>query len=223
MTTAQVPDGYFVNSTSQAEQCNSECLTCSGFNWNCTACSNLTYYQGSCLASCPTTLLYSASTAVQFNGANQVVLQCTACLNNCNNCLNATYCIDCTTGFYLNDNNECVNGSACQTNTYPNSSTLTCAPCVSPCLACTGYDLCTSCVASYYLNNQSCTITCPDTFFANNSSGTCDSCTPPCRTCTVSTNCPSQFYPSTTLECLACSFPCLTCTPHARKTPLTLC
>lgn len=71
------------------------------------------------------------------NSTDTTKKECTDCLEICENCLNKTYCLECTveSNFYLLDNN-CVD--KCPDGTYVDSTVnyKLCTFCVNPCILC---------------------------------------------------------------------------------------
>jgi hypothetical protein len=114
-------------------------------------------------------------------------------MSNCLKCLNSSYCLQCSVGFYLinNVNNNTQNCGTCPKNCidcndtscftcavgfYLNSS-YSCDLCgsIDGCLACSNSTYCTACIVGMYFNAGSCT-PCAIHCLACNSSSYCSIC-----------------------------------------------
>ena len=158
--------------------CNSYCYECFNQENNCLSCitNNGIYFdENQCL--CNTTGGFFEIT----NAASQT--DCLPCDPSCKNCINSeTNCIECNSGFYLNQ------------ATSPNQ----CVSCPYYCSACTTPTNCSSCIANpgiFYSQNQ-CFCNYNAGFYEYTPSGnfypTCAACDPNCLTCNIaSTNCTS--------------------------------
>lgn len=137
--------GIMVYNVSCGEISGSSCKQC--FNNSCINCYvAIGYYlQGSiCVGACGPATSY-------LSYANNSTGQCTACINNCRTCENATYCTGCVTNYYLyTTDNTCKMTCSTTTGYYKttgtNTSNLICGTCVSNCLECVnGSNSCTRC------------------------------------------------------------------------------
>jgi hypothetical protein len=88
--------------------------------------------------------------------SGSVCLPCKNVLNNCDSCLNASTCLDCFTGYYLESNGSCV-------------------ACSSPCVSCSSAGGCLSCIIGYYYAANSCSM-CPTECLTCSSGTQCYSC-----------------------------------------------
>ena len=89
---------------------------------------------------------------------------------------------------------------------------------------------CTSCSSSKYLYNNSCTISCPSSYFANSITNVCQNCPINCLQCLNQLRCLSctnssflfkgndscltacpEYYFGQNNNCLQCQLPCITC------------
>lgn len=223
------PSGMVIQNNT-CVNCTNPCSTCAVLPTNCTSCnsSSSTPYllNNSCLSSCPLNYYNSSS-----SGA---CLLCSLLPLHCDNCINASACASCNTG-YIYFNYTCLLTAP---PGYVNISGQA-VPCTGDCATCDILQSnCTSCKTLYYLSNQ-CLTVCPSTYAPVN--GVCTACSSPCLTCsqTISnctaclttlspavylsnwqciTTCPSGTFASTAnYTCAACVSPCSTCTA------LTLC
>ena len=92
---------------------------------------------------------------------------CVVCINQCNNCTSATYCLSCITSFSLNPDHTCL--STCPSG-YVSVASV-CTTCTSNCVTCSNTPSnCTSCSNPYFLTGNNCVqttnaqITEPSTF-----------------------------------------------------------
>lgn len=159
-------------------------------------------------------------------------LLCSLLSLNCQNCYNATACINCNSG-YIFFNNTCL---LVAPPGYVNISGQA-LPCTGDCGTCQVLQSnCTSCKTLNLLNNQ-CIATCPTIYAPVN--GVCTTCLSPCLTCSQTltnctscvptlspsvylsngvciTSCPSGSYANNAnYTCTLCVAPCLTCTSDA--------
>ncbi|EAR81817.2 REJ domain protein (macronuclear) [Tetrahymena thermophila SB210] len=122
---------------------------------------------------------------------------CKNCMQYCSNCVTATFCTACFTGFNLS-----ANHASCQCNGYINNNQ--CLPCTSPCQTCGDISTtsCQSCISNYYLvkdyPNQSqsvCLQICPNNYQLINNTcklciqtiyNDCFNCPKTCRSCSPS-------------------------------------
>ncbi|EAR92882.2 transmembrane protein, putative (macronuclear) [Tetrahymena thermophila SB210] len=163
--------------------------------------------------------------------------QCVNCSQPCFNCINqSSFCTDCMTGFYLN-NNSCVSscpnnmviqGNMCQQNCnqgfYLDFTSNKCQQCPSNCINCLNqYQCYNGCQPNYFLLDGQCLQTCPSGYFSV--SGTfsqCQKCLQYCQTCKNGTTCQScisgYFLDSVTQTCLPCPYNCQNCTSQDPST-----
>lgn len=138
---------------------------------------------------------------------------CFACTNNCMSCTNATYCLDCSPGFYL-ANGRCLVSAVCPSpqfslaqdcvttcpeGTYPNGAT--CLPlCASGLFYYKG--LCyLGCVDVMYSNGYGCISNCPA-----GQTPIDGICTGQGSACAV-----GLYFNTATRQCLPCDSPCASC------------
>jgi hypothetical protein len=169
------PIGTYANSTTlNCENCISPCASCSNLGSNCTSCvSPNLFYNGNCVPTCPNNMYPSTG-------------NCLICTGLCSTCLNASYCLSCTSNFYFNG--SCVIASSCPSGTFANLTALNCDNCTSPCATCSNTAVnCTSCVPSNFYYDGICASSCLNGMYQ---SGTyCFNCTGLCSTCLNSSYC----------------------------------
>lgn len=187
--------GYTYNSVTNTCTQSSTCPYGSFTNANGVCqryCPTSYFYNSGCIFSCPTgyapndyggcvqsvsptfcqvPTFLQGSTCVQSCLAgyfpNSVTRTCDRCFANCQQCLSATACVTCATGFLLNsDRTACVQSSACQTGQVQYKSV-----CYNTCPLGTyqsGQICIRSCPANTYFYQEYCYPTCPaETSFSN--------------------------------------------------------
>ena len=211
--------GYaLVNNTCQL--CPTSCQTCANSTvctqWN----TNYYLYSGSCQSSCASPLWSNETSITNGSGrcfdcsaiahcsscsltgciscpTTGYVLNltktegsCDACPSNCKICTSSSFCSQCNTNYFLNNNS-----------------------CVANCQSCLNSSYCSQCVPNYYLYNGSCLTSCdpPDTkciatgcsecpsgYFVNQTGvGFCQACSSNCAKCSNGTQCSqcaANFY-----------------------------
>jgi proprotein convertase subtilisin/kexin type 5 len=177
-----------------------ECLTCSAYSYNCTACGGILSLQNNqCLTQC----------LAGYYSSNNM---CNACMDNCADCSSATFCSICYLPYLLLYSSPTVSAclSSCPSGTIatinPSNFSYLCAPCDSPCLTCqTNTDQCTSCSSPLLLTNGNCSNSCPSGQFSFG--GKCVTCYPECSSCsssdpTICFSCSGGYFLSAT-ACLS--------------------
>ena len=142
------------------------------------ACSVDTPYaftNNTCVAACPVGYY-----------PNDATLTCDACATGCYNCTSGTVCVECDSGYYLQQNNVC--STSCPSGYFSNNSTKTCDSCPTNCAVCGTTTACTTCFSFYFLNS---------------STNLCESCQANCQTCSDSSTC-SQCQTDYSLENNVC-------------------
>lgn len=150
---------------------------------------------------------------------------CSEFNRGCGNCVNSTYCIECTQGFYLETilvgsqpTRECFscnimlgcggcNSSAicifCLPGYYLNSGDNKCYTCdktMPGCLRCNTSSICEQCDIGYYVSGNSCA-----------SCSSMNHCLL-CQSSSACIECEMGYYADGTSTCKACSTNCLSCT-----------
>jgi proprotein convertase subtilisin/kexin type 5 len=164
---------------------------------------------------------------------------CIACSAPCTNCLSASACLSCSTGYLVYGGTTCP--ASCPTGQFSDSAS-TCALCNSNCLTCaTSSTHCLSCgilsgAQSYLYSDNICYINCPTATFKRISDNSCQDCDSSCNGCIDTTtnciacstsgsnyfrvigstactqNCGNGYYGDTgTLTCTACPIGCSLC------------
>lgn len=196
----ECPFGYYSMPSGDCLACDSSCQACSGPSPDdCTVClpsdlkiagrsdcykkcpNSYASLDGTCLASCP-------------EGHYNNTGVCTACPFPCINCINATYCSSCSSGYllYTNITNNCV--KICNGSKYRDANNA-CQACDNTCLECSGPSAhnCLVCNSSLYIYNGTCISKCPANTFALGSA--CYDCDKSCYNCTGASS----------LQCIACN------------------
>jgi proprotein convertase subtilisin/kexin type 5 len=192
-------------------------------SYNCVA--NCTVYihfvpNRTCLTSCPSNYYQITSNGLKF---------CQACTSPCSNCINATFCLSCVSGYFYYSY-SCL--TSCPQSYFADNSTRICTSCISPCKTCTSLSTCLSCSQGFW-NGTLCTNSCPSGQFGDSVNFICLSCHSSCLTCITSAvtctscspalifynrqclnSCPSRFYNSSGV-CTSCVPPCYTCASSA--------
>jgi proprotein convertase subtilisin/kexin type 5 len=192
-----------------------------------TACDSGFYIYGQvCYLQCPVGTFTVSST-----------YSCSACVAPCLTCSDATTCLICVTGYFLEGNN-CL--TVCSSiYRFANSTSGNCETCPNPCITCAYQNntmKCLSCAVGYLFNGSSCVFICPwgDYGFFLNGTSACLGCSPACGSCYINSTvcsscstgflllstdclaistCPSAYFTNATYnQCIACHFPCATCT-----------
>lgn len=207
------------------ENCYSNCYTCLNATF-CTLCSTGYYLLSiagnsfnECLNICP--LGYFEF----IDATNTLAPACIACSSNCNECLNATYCISCQSNYYLftaENVNTATNVSCVSTcpSGYANptviSGTGMCSLCGANCVACVDAITCTDCISTnYVIINGICTpFNCQNCFNCSLSTNVCFQCASGYYLynsgCT--SYCPNGYYAdNTTMACEKCLANCDIC------------
>ncbi|KAL4502619.1 hypothetical protein ABPG73_014376 [Tetrahymena malaccensis] len=203
-------DGSFLNNLSQCLPCKSPCLKCIGQADKCTSC--ITNYNLD-------------------NSSQSCSPICDSSCKTCSEAKNASKCLSCNDGFYLDSGlckkcispcSTCKNSSECLTYkclscissdfTYDASQFKCKSSCHTSCKTCSGpsQSNCTSCFDSYYLDNNQ-----------------CKACLSPCDNCSQSQdNCTSCIngYTLNTNKCeINCDSTCQTCSAPKDSSSCTSC
>ena len=169
-----------------------------------------------CLDACP-----------QGHYADVSTMTCQPCYSNCLNCLNASFCTQCSSNYYLfsfasSSINECVLTCPMGYFAFTDSTGVlppACVACSANCNTCVNATYCSVCASHYYryttqpvntATNVSCTNNCP-TGYANPSvisgTGMCTLCGTNCIVCVDSATC---------TQCISSNYVILNgiCTPY---------
>lgn len=190
----QCPPSYYPSTSGDCFKCDISCLSCSGsLPSNCTLCPDSSFtiaglnncysicpsgyvaFGKNCITSCPDTYFNNSGT-------------CSQCISPCVNCINATYCTTCETGYLLYPNkitDRCV--KLCPTGQY-RDITNNCQNCNSICTECIGNSIsdCTKCKSTEFLYKGTCISTCATSTYTIGNS--CFDCDISCFSCTGSLN-----------------------------------
>lgn len=117
---------------------------------------------------------------------------CLSCVAPCANCLSASSCLTCATGYLISGTAICT--TLCPYASYFNGSTSLCEVCSSSCASCSAFSTCTSCglitgVQSYLHSDSVCYTTCPTGYAITTANGAhlCLSCPTGCASCSLVT------------------------------------
>ncbi|KAL4481586.1 hypothetical protein ABPG74_007675 [Tetrahymena malaccensis] len=225
------PPKTFCNLNLECQDCDINCLSCTGSSNNCQSCIDKTYfYLNQCYQN-PLPGTYCTSYA-----------DCQQCDTNCKTCINSSKnCISCPDYQYLYSN-SCQILKPSSVYCEQSQNFFTCQQCTNlNCQECQKSDLniCTSCKQSQFLYKGDCVQSQPDsTYCQDNKCQDCDiscsSCNGPsnnnCITCKAGTNrslvgtqclCNEGYYEDTSKTCQQCSTTCLTCSGPSDKECLT--
>lgn len=196
---------YF-NDGNVCTACHSTCEACSGpQKTDCVVCKDGAGYlrDGECVADCGDDYFPTGSTD------DALGLRCESCLSGCSTCTNATVCLRCTAGMYLQPDDTCAldcEAGLGAIDTVDGGKCLECAG--QDCLDCTSQAAggCTSCGNSTLLHEGYCESTCPTGTFPDAAAAVCRTCVsriPGCANCTadgvVCLDCePAYHQPSNT-------------------------
>ena len=183
---ATCPDGeYHVGDTNigrVCEPCPSKCKSCVSPEV-CTECEDSTFLNpdSTCQSTCPDGFY---NNFVGETGSN-----CPACHENCNLCLNATYCTECRNSTYLTPSGTCE--AKCPDGYYGDGDDAVgriCKPCAETCNKCLSETHCTECRLSTYLNpvTHFCDLSCPAGYYNDGTAAigrTCPPCVEHCGKC----------------------------------------
>ncbi|KAI2661407.1 Proprotein convertase subtilisin/kexin type 5 [Labeo rohita] len=164
------PDGKFLNSQSDCEQCDSSCWTCSGNGKEqCDSCQDGMFLTNSqmCVSICP-----------HETHPNQTSGRCEDCSAGCLTCRDAHHCLKCKDGgsLYLLDG-KCV--AECKRG-YPEAGE--CHSCAEGCASCEGeVNYCLKCEEGYVRFKHTCVHHCPSGHFIKDE--VCESCPNGCAEC----------------------------------------
>ena len=179
------PNGYFLNSNNECQQCSYTCQNCTDFGY-CITCSNqfplMIMNQRSCVQSCPE--------GYYVNNNN-----CFKCQLPCITCESQLECLSCDTNNPLNllytQQKRCV--STCPIQTFQNKSI--CISCSNSCKICNNTIDCLTCNDGFFGYGNSCVGTCPPGFYVKNQ--TCQTCiNSHCVNClneTICLNCKENY------------------------------
>lgn len=153
-----------VNRTCDA--CDSNCLTCSVFTYNCTSCNNTAelYLEGNvCVAAC------SSQKFLKDNICTQCESPCRICHNSTTTC---SSCFPSST-LPLWYDFKCISTSECAIAHFVNSVNGSCDACPIQCQQCLSLTNCSACSSGFYLYANTCITTCPNITYPKNSTLTC--------------------------------------------------
>lgn len=199
----QCQNGYFLNTNSTCVQCQvSGCSNCSTGVSVCSGCFTGFYlkqqeciacpgYCSSCNGNNSCQSLVQSNQQVLVSIGTQTVLA--VCQPNCRTCsnINPQICLNCQSGFFLNQGNcfkcstNCFTCNSSNVNQcfscYPNYflSNSVCSSCNSNCLTCASANepsKCLSCKNGFYLSNNQCIQGCPENCLTCSASGVCTKC-----------------------------------------------
>lgn len=186
-------EGYSLQND-ECIKCPENCATCN--EQICLSCKNSSFIlsSGTCvsitcgnLEGCSSCVINSGNKECTSCSTGYIFSdgKCTKCPNNCAQC-DSFSCIKCSSGFYLNNSNDCLpcsenqceecpnnECSTCKSGYLINKDINTCSPCASNCYECAEtLDTCTKCKQGTFL-----------------SSGICLSCSEGCTSCTSKNYC----------------------------------
>ncbi|EAR93926.2 H-type lectin domain protein (macronuclear) [Tetrahymena thermophila SB210] len=166
-------EGYYEDSSKICQKCFPSCLTCNGpLSTQCLSCKNY-IYQNTCYDTPPPGTYCDSTTKQQ---------KCIACIQpNCSQC-NKNGCINCQSGFRINDFGECV---YCDNKMYANQAGICNIPCKEGCKICTSQDNC---------------IKLDDTY--KNCDVSCQTCTGPSASQCASCSSNTRLFDTTNKTCM---------------------
>jgi len=197
----------------------SECSTCTSADI-CTSCAASFFLLNSrCVSECGEGYKENSTTGICDSCNVNKCKDCDADITKCTTCfdgyllLGDNQCVQpCPTGFYLDENNDCV---ACDTTSgnpwckppcadgnYPDFSKNECETCKDECSKCTSATVCTECKASNYFiaDKNDCVTTCPTGYLNDDTTSpiSCKKCDTGCVECSTTydncTRCEKDFY-----------------------------
>lgn len=182
------PDGLYSEfSTNTCENCDKECLKCSGpTSHDCIACVEekfllkLNSSMKICADSCPSDYFSIGNVCTKCD------VSCKTCSSGatkgCLSCdlpryfMSSECLLSCPNNFYGdNETKSCVD--VCPDGTFANKLNQICTSCFVNCKGCTSQESnqCTSCNEYYFLEENSCVSACSETHFINPQNKSCDS------------------------------------------------
>ncbi|KAL4506091.1 hypothetical protein ABPG72_013852, partial [Tetrahymena utriculariae] len=216
---------------SNCSQCidQSTCQVCKSgyflqFNWTCeTSCPSSAQKDNNSKCICDPNSNLVNGQCICNQQYYQLQNECFQCSSNCDFCLSATNCNQCSTGYYLLQDGSC---NICNTENGYFKSNNQCLSCQKNCLICTNQSTCTKnieCGSRFtYDNNQQkcvqclwdfqinqCVDKCNSNQFNDQVQNTCSQCYYQNNTCLQ--QCPQGFYADSSFECQACHKSCMSC------------
>ncbi|EAR93924.2 zinc finger LSD1 subclass family protein (macronuclear) [Tetrahymena thermophila SB210] len=215
------PPSTYCNSNFQCQDCDKNCLSCSGSSQNCQSCKdNIYFYQNQCYEN-PLPGTY----CINYTDCKQCDTSCKTCIQT------STNCISCPDQQYLYKNTcqaQKPSGVYCEIN----QNFFSCIACSNNlCQECQKDDQskCTSCPSGQFLYKDNCVNTQPDSTYCQNYS--CQDCDPSCSSCNGPSNnnctqcntsqnrslvstvcvCNDGYYEDNYKTCQKCSPTCQTC------------
>eukprot|EP00118_Oscarella_pearsei_P010703 m.67205 g.67205 ORF g.67205 m.67205 type:complete len:3953 (+) comp35439_c0_seq1:534-12392(+) len=230
------PNGHIISNDPghccpRCEECDDECLSCSGISTNCTLCRNSKLAErGQCVERCSHGFV-----------ADSINETCLECHPKCLTCFGTSnrQCLSCGNGRFFQGSHcvdQCGPGYFVQGNA--------CIACNSTCNGCTGrgHNQCTSCADPLaLLRDGTCVSTCGAGYFQDGRNCTvcnsnCSSCGPSDSTCTqcsgdllqqegncVATCDESYYLNARSRSCIQCHKSCRTCRGISELTDCTSC
>ncbi|KAL4486105.1 hypothetical protein ABPG72_012158 [Tetrahymena utriculariae] len=225
------PLSTFCDLKFQCQDCDKNCLSCSGSSKNCQSCKNNIYlYQNQCYEN-PLPGTYCTS----FTDCKQCDTSCKTCIQT------STYCTSCQDQYYL-FNNSCQTQKPSGVYCEQNQNFFNCLACTNTlCQECQKNDLnkCISCLSGQFLYKDNCVQSQPDSTYCQDNKcydcdTSCSSCNGPsknnCTQCNPNQNrrleenqcaCNQGYYEDNSQTCQQCSSTCLTCNGPSDKECLT--
>lgn len=176
--TEKCPVGY-TSVDGKCQPCEvSQCKICDSDISKCEVCNEplfLSFCSKKCLPECPKCQYVKSG-------------KCEKCGENCAKCEdNSGNCLECKTGFFINDLKQC--SSDCKINQIKiNNICVNCS--VEYCLTCAPEDIntCSVCIEGKYLFEGKCVDVCPERTFASKLN-VCEPCGPNCKQCKCEKKC----------------------------------
>lgn len=227
----QCPDGFYADSNSLCQQCDSKCATCKTSSDMCTSCnkdSSLSYlYNNNCLTECPNGTI----------NTDKICFDCDPSCKTCEGTVNS--CTSCNSPLLLYKS-KCIQRDECSSdmNRYKDTINNKCLDCVEGCKICgTSSTQCYECQEGYVLKNDKCyqkMTSCEEGYFLTSDnlcepcdSTKCKSCVSTATTCTscvgslllqsntcVST-CSAGYFPNEN-RCFNCDPTCESCSSYSQ-------
>ncbi|EGR29062.1 zinc finger lsd1 subclass family protein, putative, partial [Ichthyophthirius multifiliis] len=198
-------DTCFENRVTRACECPANTYDSLDYKKACTICSTISIGCSNCNATtclaCLTTYFLEGNSCVKNcppgKYGNTTNRQCTACLDKCATCSNAT---DCDTCF----ENRVIRSCECPANSYDSLDfKKSCTICSTISIGCSNCNAttCLACLLPYFLEGNSCVKNCPPGKYGNTTNRQCTACLDKCATCSNATDCDTCFENRITRAC----------------------